>query len=159
MGDEPKDTGPVATKPATNKGVDDDFDKIFGPDKGGNQPAAQPAAKEKPKTVYIPPAAGSGSAASKVQLEQSDIMAVVVENKSMIKACVDETKGKDPGATGTIVMRWTILSNGGVSNIQTVTEEFRKTPLSTCLAAGIKKFKFPAYSGAQMAPVNFPFKF
>ncbi|HEY3448381.1 MAG TPA: VIT domain-containing protein [Myxococcales bacterium] len=240
-----QDPAPVATKPPT-RGVDDDFDKIFGPDRGAKQPAAQPAPKDKPKTVYIPPApgrgtgeetisvgvggqrvinvpgvariaigdpsmadvkplgstqllivgqqegettlliwkadgsrvtyrvdtrapgnktvyippaAGSGSAPSKVQLEQSDIMSVVVENKAMIKACADVAKATDPTATGTIVMRWTILPNGGVSNIQTVTEEFRKTPISACLSAGIRKFRFPAYSGPQMAPVNFPFKF
>lgn len=154
------DDTPVATKTPTNK-VDSDFDAIFGGD-GGKKAAPEPAPKpekEKPKTVYIPPAPGSGATPAKAQLEQSDIMAVVVENKSMIKACVDETKAKDPGATGTIAMRWTILPNGSVSNIQTKTAEFQKTPLSACLTAGIKKFKFPAYSGPQMAPVDFPFKF
>ncbi|MGC4115853.1 MAG: AgmX/PglI C-terminal domain-containing protein [Myxococcales bacterium] len=154
-----KDNTPAVRKPSANK-VDDDFENIFGGDGKKAEPAPTPKAeKDKPKTVYIPPAPGSGSTPAKAQLEQSDIMAVVVENKSMIKACVDETKAKDPGASGTIVMRWTILPNGGVSNIQVKTEEYRKTPLSACLTNGIKKFKFPAYSGAQMPPVDFPFKF
>ncbi|MGC4116954.1 MAG: AgmX/PglI C-terminal domain-containing protein [Myxococcales bacterium] len=109
------------------------------------------------RTASIPPA--TVETVSKAQLDQSDIMAVVVENKRMIKACVDEAKAKDPTATGTIVMRWTILPNGSVSNIQTKTEEYRKTPLAACLIAGIKKFKFPAYYGSQMPPVDFPFKF
>ena len=92
-------------------------------------------------------------------LAPSDIMAVIVENKAMIKACVGEAKARDPGATGTIVMRWTILPSGRVSNVQTMTQEFRKGPLAACLAEGIKKLRFPAYGGPLMSPVNFPFKF
>ncbi len=32
-------------------------------------------------------------------------------------------------------------------------------PISACMAAAIKQWRFPAYSGAQMAPIDFPFKF
>ncbi|MBI5542803.1 MAG: zinc-ribbon domain-containing protein [Deltaproteobacteria bacterium] len=158
---EAEETGP-AVKPLSKSGgqVDDDFDKIFGNGGGNKEPAQEsPKSKPKPKDVWVPPAPGAGAANAKAQLEQSDVMEVVVANRSMIKNCVDEAKAKEPGATGTIVMRWTIKPDGSTGNIQTVTEEFRKTPLSACLAAGIKSFRFPSYTGPQMSPVNFPFKF
>jgi hypothetical protein len=40
-----------------------------------------------------------------------------------------------------------------------MTPDYQKTPLSACLATAIKGFRFPAYSGAPMAPIDFPFKF
>jgi hypothetical protein len=86
-------------------------------------------------------------------------MEVVVTNKAKIKACTDDAKAKDPGASGTIVMSWVIRPDGSTTNMKSDTPEFQKTPLSACLAAAIKTFKFPAYSGAQMAPIKFPFKF
>jgi hypothetical protein len=86
-------------------------------------------------------------------------MEVVLASKPKIKQCTDDAKAAAPGTSGTIVMRWTIRSDGSATNIQTVTEDFRKTPLSACLTGMIKSFKFPAYTGPLMQPIDFPFKF
>lgn len=144
----------VAAAPSRSK-VDDDFERIFGG--GSSTPAPAPKKAEKrARTAYVPPPPGG---ATRTKLGQSDIMEVVVGNKSAIKRCVDEQKSKDPGASGTIVMRWTIRPDGRTANVQTVTSEFKKSPMSSCMAAAIKGWRFPSYSGAQMAPIDFPFKF
>ncbi len=145
----------VAVAPSRSK-VDDDFERIFGG--GGSSDAAPEPKKEekKSRTAYVPPPVGS---ATKSKLEQSDIMEVVVGNKSAIKRCVEEQKAQDPGASGTIVMRWIIKPDGRTANIQTMTGEFKKTPMSSCMASAIKGWKFPAYAGSQMPPIDFPFKF
>jgi len=58
-----------------------------------------------------------------------------------------------------MVMTWTILPSGSVSNVKVKTAEFSKAQAGTCLGNVIKKLKFPSYSGPQMAPIDFPFKF
>jgi predicted Zn finger-like uncharacterized protein len=142
-------------KKSGNK-VDDDFESLFGgPDKG----SAEAPAPKKGKTVYVPPAVGAGSSDKPREVAQSDIMATVVSNKPAIKRCVDEQKSRDPGASGTLVMRWNIKPNGSVGNVQTVSPEFQKTPISNCMTATIKGWRFPEYAGPQMAPIEFPFKF
>ena len=86
-------------------------------------------------------------------------MEVVFAAKPRIKKCVEQQKAADPDAGGEVRMRWSIKPDGSVANVQTVSDEFRKTPLSNCLAALIKSWRFPAYSGAAMDPIDFPFKF
>jgi hypothetical protein len=56
-------------------------------------------------------------------------------------------------------MRWLVRGDGSTANVQTVTEEFRQTPLSACLATAIGRLRFPAYRGPQMPPVDVPLKF
>ena len=66
---------------------------------------------------------------------------------------------KDAEVTGnTVVMQWTILPSGSVSNV-TATGELKGTSAASCLTNVVKKLKFPSYSGPQMEPIKFPFKF
>ncbi len=149
---EPK---PEPVRPSGSS-VDDDFDRIF----GGSTASATPEPKreeKRPSTVYIPPPPGGG--ATKETLGQSDIMEVVLANRSSIKRCTDEQKAREPGSAGTITMRWIIRKDGKTSGIRALTSEYQKSDLSACLAGVIKRFKFPPYSGKQMQPIDFPFKF
>jgi predicted Zn finger-like uncharacterized protein len=137
---------------ASGSSIDDDFNRMFGAT-GGGAAAEAPAKKDKPKsTPYIPPAPSSGPV--KESLGQGDIMEVVLAHKAAIKKCTEAS-----GGSGTVAMRWTIRSDGAATNVQTMTQEFQKTPLANCLTGVIRGFRFPAYSGAQMAPIDFPFKF
>jgi predicted Zn finger-like uncharacterized protein len=165
--DPPKE--PATTKP--------DEEKPGGKKPGGGNTATKDEPTKpkdtKQKTVYIPPAPGQGGGPAKANdaapaapkgpakdtLSQADVMEVVLASKPKIKQCTDDAKAAAPGTSGTIVMRWTIRSDGSATNIQTVTEDFRKTPLSACLTGMIKSFKFPAYTGPLMQPIDFPFKF
>jgi predicted Zn finger-like uncharacterized protein len=140
-------------KPAGSS-IDDEFNRLFGTGGGAAAAAEAPARKERPKsTPYIPPAPGTG-AASKETLGQGDIMEVVLANKAAIKKCTESS-----GSSGTLTMRWTIRPDGATTGVQTMTPDYQKTPLSACLATAIKGFRFPAYSGAPMVPIDFPFKF
>jgi hypothetical protein len=140
-------------KHSPGSNVDEEFNRLFG---GGGQAAAEPAPKpDKPKaTTYIPPAPGGGASPAKETLGQGDIMEVVLANKPQIKKCTEAA-----GSSGTLTMRWTIRPDGAAKDVQTMTPEYQKSPLSACLTTVIKGFKFPAYTGAQMAPIDFPFKF
>ena len=132
---------------------DDEFQKEFG---GGGERA--PASRSERRSVYVPPAPGSASSDLPDTLGQSDIMSVVVQNKSSILGCVGEQKKRDPSLSGRMVMRWQIHTNGRTSNVSCQSDEFKGTPLASCLAGLIKSWTFPKHR-IQGEPINFPFTF
>jgi len=83
---------------------------------------------------------------------------VVVSHKSEIKRCVTEYKNVGGAESGTLVMRWTIEQNGTTSGVKP-TKGAEHEKLARCVGTLIKGWKFPAYSGPKMAPIDFPFQF
>jgi hypothetical protein len=138
---------------SSDEGEEDDFDDLFGT---GGKKSGKGSGERTPST-YIPPEPGSGSNTLD-RLGQSDIMAVVVANKSAIVRCVNEQKKKEPGLTGRLVMRWTIQTSGRTSGVSVRTEEFKKTYMANCISGLIKGWKFPRHK-KQGAPIDFPFTF
>lgn len=133
--------------------IDAQFERLFG-EREGAAAVESPPKSERPKSSpIIPPTLGDVVDITRVYLEVSDIMEVVLANEELIKKCSEASD-----ASGTIVMRWTIRPDGNTTAIQTVTPEFQKTPLATCVTSVIKGFIFPPYSGMQMTPISFPFK-
>ena len=72
--------------------------------------------------------------------------------------CTAEQKKRDPDLSGTLVMRWTIQTNGRPTRVSPQTAEFKSTYLATCIGGVIKGMKFPVHK-EQGAPIDFPFKF
>jgi predicted Zn finger-like uncharacterized protein len=141
-------------KPPPTDELDDDFDSLFGKPKAQPKPASNPGPSPTP---YIPPEPGGGG---KVQesLAQSDIMAVVLNNKPAIVKCVNEQKKRDPGISGKLVMRWVIQTSGRTSSVSVRTEEFKKTYMASCITGLIKQWNFPKHK-KQGEPIDFPFTF
>ncbi len=90
-------------------------------------------------------------------LEHSDILEVLVAHQAELKACTSRTQ--EAGLSGTAVMRWSIRNDGTPANVQVLTPDFRETPLASCLVAAVRRMRFPAYSGPQLAPRDVPLKF
>src|SRR5258708_2970636 len=57
-----------------------------------------------------------------------------------------------------MVMRWQIHTNGRTSNISCQSDEFKGTPLASCLGGLIKTWTFPKHR-IQGDPINFQFTF
>ena len=132
---------------------DDDFSSSFGSPKGHAAP--------NPRTTvggYIPPAPGGSFGDVKESLGQSDIMEVVLANKAALGACVERQHRLAPGTSGKLLMKWIIRTNGTTSQVTIVSEEFRNSPIATCVAQLIKVMKFPSHK-KQGDPITFPFKF
>jgi hypothetical protein len=151
-------TDPAAAEPARPaEGGGDEFDRAFGgtakPVKR-EEPAPEPARK---KDVYVPPAPGAG-ADVKDSLGKSDIMEVILAEKASFARCIEEQRQREPGAHGSLVLRWQILSSGKVSGVTVVTEEFRNTSMATCVSKVVKGLSFPRHR-VQGEPINFPFNF
>lgn len=142
----------AASRPAPDpKPTDPDegFSSSFGSPKGKAAP--------NPRTTvggYIPPAPGG----VKEVLGQSDIMEVVLANKAALGACVERQHRLAPGTSGKLLMKWIIRTNGTTSQVTVVSEEFRNSPIATCVAQLIKVMKFPSHK-KQGDPITFPFKF
>jgi len=146
---------PQPPKQARSSGGGDDFDKIFG---GGDdsKPAAPARESSRHKSVYVPPAPGSAEVPD--SLSQGDIMQVVISNKPSIARCVQEQKKTDPGLSGRMVVRWTILSSGRTSSVSVRSSEFKSTHMASCITGLIRGMRFPRHK-QQGAPIDFPFTF
>lgn len=144
-----------STTPPPTSGTGDDFDKLFGDEE---KPAAKPSGSTKPKRQpgYIPPPPGGGDVQE--SLGQSDIMQVVLANKGDIVKCVNEMKAKEPGISGKLVMRWTILTSGKTSSVSVRTAEFKDTHMARCMTGLVRGWTFPRHKVAG-GPIDFPFTF
>jgi len=137
---------------------DDDFDSLFGGGKKAAPDGPAPTGK-KPKSVYIPGEAGGGGASdAKETLSSSDVSMGVLGYKPKIVECVQAQKAKQPGASGTLVMKWTILPSGKTTQVSVQTEELKSSYLANCLTILVKGMQFPKHK-VQGEPIVFPFKF
>jgi hypothetical protein len=57
-----------------------------------------------------------------------------------------------------VVLRWSILPSGKVTEVVTETAEYRGTPLALCLEGKVRAWTFPKHR-EQGSPVRFPFVF
>jgi hypothetical protein len=108
------------------------------------------------RTVYIPPDPKPMEAPA--SLSQSDIFSVVVSNKGDITECVSAQKLQSEEGSRRVVMRWTILPSGKVTDVDTETRAYQGTPLALCLEGKIREWTFPKHQ-EQGGPVRFPFVF
>ncbi|HYV48338.1 MAG TPA: adventurous gliding motility protein GltJ [Myxococcaceae bacterium] len=137
---------------------DDEFDSLFGGGKKAAPDGPAPGPK-KGKSVYIPGETGGGGASDlKESLSSSDVTSTVLNYRPKIVECVQAQKAKQPGATGTLVMKWTILPSGKTAQVSVQTEEFKSTYLANCLTILVKGMSFPKHK-VQGEPIVFPFKF
>jgi hypothetical protein len=117
---------------------------------------SEPSAKKK-GDVYIPAAPGAGGDVPD-QVSQGDIMQTVLAHRLEIVACVKLQKAKESDLSGTLVMRWMILTSGKTTSVSAQTEEFKNTYLASCMSDLIRTWMFPRHKQPQ-DPISFPFKF
>jgi hypothetical protein len=108
------------------------------------------------RTVYIP--ADPKPLEAPASLAQSDIFSVVVSNRGDITECVSGQKLQSEDGTRKVVVRWSILPSGKVTEVATETPSYRGTPLALCLEGKIRAWTFPKHR-EQGGPVRFPFVF
>lgn len=142
--------------PAAN--VEEEDDEDLGLDEEFERELNDPTKRAAPakRTVWIPPDPKSPEPAS--SLSQSDIFSVVVANKGDIAACVSAQKSQAGEGTRKVVLRWSILPSGKVTEVVTETAEYRGTPLALCLEGKVRAWTFPKHR-EQGSPVRFPFVF
>ncbi|MFN0062610.1 MAG: AgmX/PglI C-terminal domain-containing protein [Myxococcaceae bacterium] len=149
-------TSPRASSPRDEPAFgnsDDEFAREFGV--AADAPVA-PVAKKKPKNVVVPPPPGSAELPE--TLGTSDVMQAVLAHRPEIVRCVEEQKKRDPGLSGTLVVRWTVQTNGTARGVSAQNSEFKSTYLAGCIVNLVKGWTFPKHR-QQGDPIDFPFKF
>ncbi|HYV43816.1 MAG TPA: AgmX/PglI C-terminal domain-containing protein [Myxococcaceae bacterium] len=145
-------SAPPPAEPASTPEVADAFDQAFGPAPAEDKP--RPSKSN--KTVYVPPA--PPTKAPKAQLGQSEIMQVVVANKDQVVKCLDTARESDPGLSGKLLMRWTVMPSGETDSVEALPGDLSGSELAHCVTRAIQGWKFPQHS-AEQAPITFPFVF
>jgi hypothetical protein len=153
---EPSARKSVASQAAAEETEEDsedlEFDKEFARELDDPSKRAVPAKR----TVWIPPDPKPVETAA--SLTQSDIFSVVVANKGDITSCVSAQKLQSEEGTRKVVLSWSILPSGKVTDVVTETAEYRGTPLALCLEGKVRAWTFPKHR-EQGGPVRFPFVF
>jgi predicted Zn finger-like uncharacterized protein len=145
---------PAAAKPAGRGKELLDFE-------GGGDSALDEALGRTPsgRSVYVPPAPGGAAAASALPAEPTDdqVRASVASRIDALRRCVAEQREREPGASGKLELRWTIVPDGGVKDVRTLTAELAGRPIATCITGVVKGVRFPRSQQGKV--VTFPFTF
>jgi hypothetical protein len=118
--------------------------------------AALPGVAEEPPDP--PPGPDTYDPRNKVSLTTSDIMEVVLSNKSALSECIVAQRKADPAAKGKLLVRWRVFRNGETHSIEFASPEHADTVVGQCVAGLIKRWRFPKHQRLS-EPITFPFKF
>lgn len=80
-----------------------------------------------------------------------------VHSKSTIGYCYNKSLKEDYSLEGKLEIKISVLGNGNVAKVETLTDKFKGTNLSRCVSGNIKKkWKFPAFKGT-VTDITIPF--
>ena len=77
-----------------------------------------------------------------------------------IVECAKKQRAEQLGASGSLVMRWTIRQDGKAADVGIAPQSdgLKDTPFAKCLVGVVQGWKFRSHRSPQ-EPVTFPFKF
>jgi hypothetical protein len=107
------------------------------------------------RSVFVPPAIGSDLPES---VSVSQINEAVVGQKAALLRCIEQQKGADAEARGTLRIRWIIQGDGSTRDVKVLSDEFARQPIAPCISGVVKGLRFPRSRTAGQEVV-FPFKF
>ncbi len=112
---------------------------------------------------FTPPAtapdAGTAETATVVGYSAEAVRRVVHDHASEVSHCYETTRVDHHDATGTVEMRFTLSTEGRATGATAVRDEIHASSLTTCVAAAIQRWSFPAPSGGAAVEVSYPFVF
>ena len=160
-----RDKPEKADKPSRFAAVADDK-----PEREARPERAKPEARKPSKSECDPilypegcedkPTRKAAAPAGKESLSKTDVLLVVKNNKGDITRCVAAQRKRDADlASGVLKMRWSIRKDGRTSSVAVAgPSQYASAYVGKCLTRAIQGWKFPAYSGDAMPPINFPLK-
>jgi len=91
-------------------------------------------------------------------LSKAHILMTIKKNMPGVKACTAEQARRDRRlASGELKMQWYVQADGRTTNIAIMTSKFKGTYVGICVQDVIRKMRFPAFDGADVGPIKFPF--
>jgi hypothetical protein len=141
----------VASAPASRKPAGDPLLDVGGED----DLSKDLAGAGKKRSVYVPPAPGSDLPD---RVGDPQIIEAIVGKKAALQACVDEQKATGSDARGPLMLRWTILPDGSVKDVKSLSDVLARQPIVPCISGVVKSTRFPR-SRLGREVEAFPFKF
>jgi predicted Zn finger-like uncharacterized protein len=109
----------------------------------------------KKRSVYVPPPPGSDLPD---RVSDPQIIEAIVGKKTSLQACVEEQKAAGGDARGPLMLRWTILPDGSVKDVRSISEGLARQPIVPCITSVVKSTRFPRTRLGREVEA-FPFKF
>jgi Ca-activated chloride channel homolog len=131
----------------------DEFESTFGDTKRSQGADDKPASSD-----FIMSPEPDASDLPRRALSNTDIMQVVIAHKLELARCAVRQREAMPGATGKLVVKWSIGLDGRVTSVTLLSTEFVSYPMARCVLEQIKTWRFPPHA-ERGEPVTFPFKF
>jgi hypothetical protein len=148
-----------AAKPAAEKPAGKKKDGLLDFDQGGDDDlAAALGSGSGGRKVYVPPAAGTATAAPD-RLGDGQIMESVRLHSDELRRCVSEQQAREPGVKGTIKMAWVIQADGSARDVRCLTAEYAQGEFAKCMTGVIRGIRFPRVGDPKGQNVTFPFQF
>jgi len=92
-------------------------------------------------------------------LSREEIERVVNAHRSEIRYCYEREIARNPGLSGKVTMKWTIVSGGRVENISTKDNSTGSASLAGCIGGYLKDWQFPNPAEGSKADVEYPWIF
>jgi TonB family protein len=105
------------------------------------------------------PAEIKGESASSSSRSQAAINRVVNRQQSRLKKVYEAMLKRDPKLSGKLVIKFTILPDGSVTNVSIVSSTTNNSTFDNRILSYIKRWTFPPISGGGSVEVTFPFAF
>lgn len=101
----------------------------------------------------------SGEASNAEERSQAAIGRIVVRETQRLKRVYEEWLKRDPQLAGNLTVKFTILPNGSVSNVEIVKTTTQNADFDETIVRYIKRWQFSEISGGGPVEVVYPFVF
>jgi hypothetical protein len=82
------------------------------------------------------------------KLDQQQVVLMVRNNRKAVKGCYERSLRAGERLSGKLEVRMTVATNGIVLATEVITPDFVSTTLGRCVAATIKRWRFPPFEGS-----------
>ena len=109
-------------------------------------------AKERAAKKAAPAAGG----APKMKSLPLTVVDTLIRTNMTVKKCFFEEKGRRGSVPHRVAVRFTVLTSGRVTSARVITDQYKGTPLDSCLGRAFKAIQFPPFEGETVS-MTYPF--
>jgi len=91
--------------------------------------------------------------------DKEKLRAVVLAHLGEIKACFADALKNAPHMSGKVVIQWTIITSGNVSEAHIKSSDLKSAETENCALQKIKTWIFPSPPPNEVAVISYPFIF
>jgi hypothetical protein len=102
--------------------------------------SAAPAASDTPKMKSLP----------------LTVVDTLIRTNMTVKKCFYEEKSRSGSVPHRVAVRFTVLTSGRVTSARVITDQYKGTPLDSCLGRAFKAIQFPPFEGETVS-MTYPF--